>query len=49
MIVVKLYLCAREGGNRGANAPAPEGPWSDPVPLVLEAIDPGLDWTHTGK
>ncbi|MBW5447175.1 family 43 glycosylhydrolase [Cohnella sp. CFH 77786] len=22
-------------------APAPEGPWSEPVPLGLEAIDPG--------
>ncbi|UUZ93498.1 hypothetical protein LJK87_01580 [Paenibacillus sp. P25] len=37
-------------------APVPEGPWSEPVPLGLEAIDPGHvadqegdRYLHTGR
>jgi xylan 1,4-beta-xylosidase len=37
------------GGNFIVTAPAPEGPWSDPIPVVQPGIDPSLFFDEDGS
>ena len=37
------------GGNFIVTAPAPEGPWSDPIPVAQQGIDPSLFFAEDGS
>ena len=44
-----VTTCADCGGNVVMTATNPAGPWSDPVPLSFQGIDPSIFWDSDGK
>ncbi|MGV9602874.1 glycoside hydrolase family 43 protein [Streptomyces sp. NPDC003631] len=48
----RFHVITTDVGGRGnflVSSDRPEGPWSDPVPVALEGIDPDLAWDDDGS